>query len=143
MPIAMTHEGYLFINLAAQRFDLPASGFAVQALSFSGETGATGLTFFGNGDRPPNQFLQPPQSLLPVLLLAAMFLRLDHHYPVFGDALVANLQEPFFVKIWQRGGFDVEAEMNGGCHFVDVLTACTLRSDGSGFDFMIGDGDSF
>ena len=73
--------------------------------------------------------------------LAAGALGLDDHHAGRGDSLVSQGQQPRLEVFGQGRGGDVEAQVDGGGHFVDVLPAGALGADGGQFDFGQRDDD--
>lgn len=53
-----------------------------------------------------------------------------------GDAVVGPCQEARLKLLRQAGGVDVEAQMNGVRHLVDVLATRTLGADGRDVDLV-------
>src|SRR6476620_655317 len=88
-------------NFRSQSFNLPSLGFAVETLALGTASCFAGFAPFRYDDRTFNQFLQPSQSLFPVLFLAAVFLRLDDNHTFGGDALVVDFQQTLLVAIGQ------------------------------------------
>src|SRR4028118_2033758 len=88
-------------NFRSQSFNLPSLGFAVETLALGTTSRFAGFAPFRYDDRTFNQFLQPSQSLLPVLFLAAVFLGFDDNHTFGGDALVVDLQQTLLVAIGQ------------------------------------------
>lgn len=70
-----------------------------------------------------------------------MLLRLDRDDTVFRNALILCIEESLFVERWQGRGPDVELQMNGGRHLVDMLAAGSLRSDCMELDFRVGNAE--
>jgi len=56
---------------------------------------------FLRGNHTFDQLLQATQRLRAILILAAVLLRLDHNHAIFGNAMVTQRQQPFFVELWQ------------------------------------------
>ena len=59
-----------------------------------------------------DQFLQPAQGVVAILLLAAMLLRLDDDHAVVGEAPVAQREDALLESVGERRGADVEAQVD-------------------------------
>src|SRR3989338_11713197 len=78
----------LFLNLATQRLQLAALSFTFDQ-PFNRTSARLGCGALpGRGACASDQSLKPRKRILPVLLLAAIALRLDDDYPVAGDTPV-------------------------------------------------------
>src|SRR5471032_3202159 len=123
-------------DFAAQLFALSVLGLAVEALALRAARRPRRAPHRRQHGYAIYQFLQAPQCLVLVGLLAARLLRLQHHHAVLGDALVAQRQQPFLDMFGQRGFDDVEAQVDRVRYLVDVLAARSLRADGVELDFV-------
>jgi len=83
--------------------------------------------------------MQSLQGVFAVLLLGAEALRLDDDDALLADAPVAEVQQAMFIEGGQGGGADIEAQVDGGGDFVDVLPAGALGADRGDFDLVMGD----
>ena len=88
---------------------------------------------------PGDEGFQPADGVFPVFFLTAEPLGLDDNEAILCDPVVAEHQESLFVGIRQGRGLNVKAQMNSGGHLVDILSPCSLGSDG--MDFYLGQGD--
>src|SRR5471032_2496167 len=123
-------------DFAAQLFAFAVLGLAVEALPLRTARRTRGAPHRRQHGHAVDQFLQPPQGVVLVGLLAARLLRLQHHHAVLGDALVAQGQQPFLDLFGQRGLGDVEAQVHRVRYLVDVLAARYLRADRVELDFV-------
>jgi len=55
--------------------------------------------------------------------------------------MIFQFHKLFFVKRGQRGGSNIELQMNSGRDFVHILSAGTLRPHRMDIDLRIGDDD--
>src|SRR6267154_4573505 len=126
---------------ATQLLDLAAPRLAFEALSLraSGRAGRPALA--RNDGRARDELVQPGERFLAVALEAAVLLRLDDEDALAADALVARAQKAPLDRLGQRRRADVEAQMHGRGHLVDVLAARALRADRADFDFRFRDRD--
>ena len=74
--------------------------------------------------------MQTQQCGHTVHVLAAVFLRLDHHHPRLCDAVIAQIEKPFFQIQGQAGSPNVKAQLNGAGHLVHILATGPLRPNG-------------
>ena len=136
----------LELHLAPSCLDSAAPGFSFEAAGLRAE-GRLGRTAFlldlaGSDD----QVGKARQCISTVLLLGAVLLCFDDQHAVAGDATVTQRQQALFVKLGQRRGGNVEAQVHGAGHLVDILPTCALRADVAQFDVgiwqmhVIGDG---
>lgn len=88
----------LLFNISPKCFDLSTFGFVIEAF-FLGAAGWFGrfALFWGNGDAL-NQCLEAVEGIVSILLLGAVLLSLDDNDAVFGDAVVVEVEQAFFVK---------------------------------------------
>src|SRR5262249_29876564 len=63
---------------------------AVEALRARGACRLGGLARLARGERAQHEIAKPLERGLLVLLLTPILLRLDHHYSVVGDAVIAQ-----------------------------------------------------
>ncbi len=70
-----------------------------------------------------------------------MPLRFDNDRPISRDAMIFQIQQPFFDEIWKGGGIDFETQVNGARNLVDILTARSLSPNGMEFNFAERDGN--
>ena len=70
------------------------------------------------------QFNQAFERVLPVALLAAVAVGLDHQRPLFGDAPASKVHQPLSQGLRQVSGVGyLETELHGSRGLIDVLTA--------------------
>src|SRR6266571_7630709 len=126
---------------ASQLLDLSAPGLAFEALFLRapGRPGRPALP--RHGRRARDELAQTRERLLAVALEAAVLLRLDDEDAVPRDALIARVEEPRLPMLGERGGADVEAQVHGRGHLVDVLAACSLRANRADLDLALGNRD--
>ena len=55
--------------------------------------------------------------------------------------MIFQFQKLFLIERGQRGGNNIELQMNRGRDFVHILPAGTLRAHGVDVDFRVGDDD--
>ncbi len=116
-------------------------GFSVYAFPL-GTAGCLGCTpLFLYAGCTDDQFPQAFQRLLSVLLLAAAVLRFDHYDAIPGEAAVSEPEQPLLVKFRQRGGLDIETQMDRRRHLVDILPSGAACADCADLDFMVRDTD--
>ncbi len=84
----------------------------------------------------PDNCLQPVQGVGPVLILTAKRLSLDDEYAVVGDPLILPPQQSRLDRLGQRRGVDIETQVNGRGHLVDVLPPGPLGADGRQLHFV-------
>ena len=89
----------------------------------------------GRGD----ERLQARERFGAVPLEAAVRLRLDHHDAGAAHALVAETEQPLLHVLGERGGSDVEAQVDGVRDLVDVLPAGALSANRGQLDFVLRD----
>src|SRR5262249_41032244 len=76
---------------------------------------------------------------LAILRLRAMLAAVDDEDARVGDAVARHGDEPLLDGIWKGGGVNVEAELDGARHFVDVLTARARGADEPLLDLPVVD----
>lgn len=127
----------LEIDLPPPRLDSTAPGFSFEAAGLRAEGRFGGAAFLLGLAGSDDQLGKTRQCVSAVLLLGAVLLGLDDQYAVTGDATVTQRQQPLLVKFGQRRGGNVEAQVHGAGHLVDILPACALRADVCQFDVGI------
>ncbi len=128
-------------NFFTQVLGSPMLCFAVHALLLRGFRRPGRFALLLQYDCLANQLSQPLQRFVPIFFLCAIALGLDDNNAVLTDALIAQGQQALLMKIGQRRGIDVEAQVYRRRYLVDVLAACTLGSNRTELDFAFGDAD--
>lgn len=122
-------------DFASQGFKLSSFRLAIYPFTLSTTRGFSGFPSWGCDGDAFDQFLEPCEGIVPILLLGTVLLGFDHDDPVFSDAAIAQIEEAFFVE-WRQGRcVDVETQMDGSGDFIDILAACALRANRSNVDF--------
>ena len=137
----MTNIVCLVVDPAPQRLQSPAFGLALQPSLFRGLARLGGFALLAWNRNTLNQLAEPIKRIRSVLLLAPRLLGLDGDHAILRYAMVPQLQEFFLIKRRQRGGGDVEPQMNRRRDLVDVLAAGPLRPYGMDLDLVIRNGD--
>lgn len=78
---------------------------------------------------------QPRKRILPILFLASKLLSLDNDEAFARNALIFQRQQFFLIHFGQGRCPDIEAQMNGRRHLVNVLPARSLGTRGVEFHF--------
>ena len=124
------------LDLSPAKFDLTALDLAFQPALLRAVCRLGRPPLAGHHRQAINQRLQAPQGLFPVLLLTAVFLRLDDQHALLGNPLVIEMQQTLLDRIRQGGGGNIEAQVNRAGHLVDVLAPSPLRAHGGDFNFV-------
>jgi hypothetical protein len=82
--------------------------------------------------------LQTIKRVYFVLFLGAVLLGFDDNDAVLSDAIVAQVEQAFFVKGRQGRGRDIKAQVNGSGNFVHVLSPCPLEANRADLNFLKG-----
>lgn len=115
-------------------FGLGALGFLRKPPDLGTERRTTGTAGFWDDLSAGNEFVKPSSGGEAVGFLGAMFARRDDENAVTGDAIPRQRAEPLTYAFRQRRGVrQVETQLDGRGHFVDVLSprpGGTHRGDG-------------
>ena len=131
----------LFVHLSSHFFYPAAVVFTLQSFLFRRSPRPGRTSSLECNRHALDQFNKAGDSVLSVLQLTAVLLCLDDHHAIGSDSPVALCQETLFVEIRQGGGDNIEAQMDGGGDFVDILPARTLYANRVDFDFFSQQGD--
>ena len=122
------------LDLSAAKLDLAALDLAFQPALLRAVCRLGRPPLAGHHRQAINQRLQTAQGLFPVLLLTAVFLRLDDQYTFLGNPLVIEMQQTLLDRFRQGRGGNIEAQVNRAGHLVDVLAPGPLRTHGGDFN---------
>jgi hypothetical protein len=130
-----------FDDPASRRLDLATLDLAVDAPALRPPGGLGRLAHAWRRSNGVDEFMQPFQGIVSILVLTPVALCLDDDYSLRGDPLITQRKEPPFDVVSQRRRSDIEAQVDGARHLVDILTAGALRADGGPFQLVAGDAD--
>src|SRR5437660_1727684 len=124
---------------AGQQVSVHYTGWLMNGNKFdsSKDRGRAFVVSLGRGD----ERIQARQRFGAVHLEAAVRLRLDHDHAGARDAVVAAAKQALLHVRRQRRAADVEAQVNGVRHLVDILPAGALRAHGGELDLVLRNGD--
>ena len=128
-------------NFFTQILGSPMLCFAVHALLLRGFRRPGWFAPLLQYDCLTNQLSQPLQCVVTILFLSTKLLSLDNNNTVLADTLVVQRQKALLMKIGQRRGIDIEAQVDRRSYLVDVLATGTLCSNRTELDFAFGDAD--
>ena len=129
-------ERLLVFDAATQRLDVSTPDFGVEAPLFRIPGRLCCDPFFSYDGDTANELLQPQECRGAVSLLGPVLLRLDDQHAFLGNALIGQAQQALLASSGQRGGRDVESQVDGAGVLLDGLSSGALGTHGRQLDFL-------
>ncbi len=114
----------IFWKAAAETLDFRVFALFVETAGFGRDAGTGLLARLWRGSGQAEQVDQAQQGVGAVLVLRAVLARFDDQHAIAGQSAAGDRGQPRFDILREGEGMEgVEAQLNGGGDFVNVLTA--------------------
>ena len=119
----------LFVDAASRGLDPAALYLGIDTSALRAARGSRRLARSSDCRRSIDELLQARERIVAVTLEAAIALPLDDDNAVVADPLIGVRKQARLDGAGEAGGANVEAQVHGAGHLVDILAARALRAN--------------